>query len=110
MAASISTFRICPDILRCQQGITINSRIGATQRETIVSMVRATIHSKMIIKEISISCWTQGLLGQWELVWVTKPSILGKTITTLIHTIISLHRDLAVQHLTWCMLSIPAQP
>ena len=112
MAASISTFRICPDILRCQPEITTNSRIGATQRATIVSMVRAIIHFSMIIKEISLSCWTQVLWrrDQWELVQDTKPLILGKIITTQTHTLISLHRGQVALLLMLYMLSIPALP
>jgi hypothetical protein len=91
MAASISTSRICPGILLCQPATTINRQIGATQREVAISMVRAIIHFSMIIKEITLSCWTQVLRwrrDQWELAQATKPLIRGKTITTLTLTVI----------------------
>jgi hypothetical protein len=79
--------------------------------ETLVLMALAIIHSNMIIKEITISCWTQVLLeGQSEQALDTKPSILGKIITTQTHTLISLHRGQVVQHPMLYMLSILALP
>jgi hypothetical protein len=67
METSTLTSRICPDILPCLLETIINHRIGVKQMETLVLMALAIIHSNMIIKEITISCWTQVLLeGQSE--------------------------------------------